>query len=53
LELASRAAAVGGSTGTGNIGRFTILKGVIAEGKKLNDSGVSKKNRKVKRGSKS
>lgn len=52
LELASRAASVGGTTGTGNVGRFTILKGLLSEGKKLNDKGGTKKKSKVKSGSK-
>ena len=52
LELASRAASVGGTTGTGNIGRFTILKGLVSEGKKLNEKGGTKKKSKVKSGSK-
>jgi hypothetical protein len=52
LELASRAAAVGGTTGTGNVGRFTILKGLVSEGKKLNEKGGTKKKSKVKSGSK-
>jgi hypothetical protein len=50
--MASRAAAVGGTTGTGNIGRFTVLKGLLKEGKKLNEKGGSKKKHKVKSGSK-
>ena len=52
LELASRAAAVGGTTGTGNLSRFTVLKDLVTEGKKLNDKGGSKKKGKVKNGSK-
>lgn len=52
MELASRAASVGGTTGTGNVGRFTILKGLLSEGKKLNDKGGTKKKSKVKSGSK-
>jgi hypothetical protein len=44
---------VGGTTGTSNIGRFTILKNLVKEGKKQNEKGVSKKKRgKVKSGSK-
>jgi hypothetical protein len=50
--MASRAAAVGGTTGTGNTGRFTILKGLLKEGRKMNEQGGSKKKRKVKSGSK-
>jgi hypothetical protein len=52
LELASRAAAVGGTTGTSNVGRFTILRGLVSEGKKLNEKGGTKKKSKVKSGSK-
>jgi len=52
LEIASRAAAIGGATGTSNIGRFTILKDLVAQGKKLNEEGKTKKKGKVKVGSK-
>jgi hypothetical protein len=50
--MASRAAALGGSTGTGNLGHFTVLKDLVSEGKKLNSAGGKKKRRKVKSGSK-
>jgi hypothetical protein len=52
--LASRAAAVGGTSGTGVINRFTVLRGLVKEGKKLNDTGGGKKKKtgKVKNGSK-
>jgi hypothetical protein len=52
LEIASRAAAVGGSTGVSNVGRFTILKDLVTQGKKLNEQGKTTKRRKVKVGSK-
>jgi hypothetical protein len=52
LEVASQVASIGGATGTSNIGRFTILQSLVKEGKKQNESGATKKHRKVKHGSK-
>jgi hypothetical protein len=43
---------VGGTSGTSNVGRFTVLKGLVKEGKKLNEKGGPKKRGKVKSGSK-
>jgi hypothetical protein len=51
LEIASRAAAVGGTTSTA-ANRFTVLRNLVKEGKKLNENGGKKKKSKVKSGSK-